>query len=116
MRELVTCLSCHRHVDLRADECPFCGHALEPTRVESPRGRLSRAALFGVAMIAPACGSSAEPVERPAYVEPADQGGEVVQSDPPPGPPDAGPALPPDPQPPPPNMPYGAPPMRTRLV
>ncbi|MEP6654411.1 MAG: hypothetical protein ABJA82_13705 [Myxococcales bacterium] len=51
MSHLVPCLSCHRHVSISDQNCPFCGLALSSEQrasapPELPRRRLGRAALF----------------------------------------------------------------------
>ncbi|HVZ70866.1 MAG TPA: hypothetical protein VHJ20_00710 [Polyangia bacterium] len=63
MSHLVPCLSCHRHVRVSEDACPFCGvERAAELRASSPpalpKRRLGRAALFtfGATLAAAACG------------------------------------------------------------
>jgi hypothetical protein len=63
MSHLVPCLSCHRHVLVVEERCPFCGAERSPElRASSPpalpKRRLGRAALFtfGATLVGGACG------------------------------------------------------------
>jgi hypothetical protein len=63
MSHLVPCLSCHRHVLVSEDRCPFCGAERSPELRAAappalPKRRLGRAALFtfGATLVGAACG------------------------------------------------------------
>jgi hypothetical protein len=63
MSHLVPCLSCHRHVLVAEDRCPFCGAERSPELRAAappalPKRRLGRAALFtfGATLVGAACG------------------------------------------------------------
>jgi hypothetical protein len=120
MTDLEPCPSCRRHVRIDETACPFCATALtagEPRTLK--RGRFSRAAVFaGAALVSTAAGCGGK------SKTPETGGGDVENAAIDAGPgeapvvPDAEPAVePPDdyydhPNP----MPYGAPPVRQRIV
>lgn len=120
MSDLRPCAGCRRHVSVTETACPFCGAPCEAEPVPTLRfGRISRAAMFaGAALASSACGGKKPPPETALTVEhneeeraaQADAG--VAESAPAPA--DAGMAPVAVPH----NvkMPYGAPPMRRRVV
>jgi hypothetical protein len=111
MRQLQPCSECQRHVASSETKCPFCGAAIvaEPART-LPLGRLSRAAVFaGAALATSACGGTkAKPADTTQTGNTGGSGSAQTET-----PPDAGPVTVPD------HMqakPYGAPPVRRRIV
>ncbi len=113
MSDLAPCPACRRHVRVDESACPFCASALPavPPRVLTP-GRLTRAAVFAGAIAGTAaCGGKTKPVDNTVENAAVDGGVDEQQ------PPDAAPYREPDYDPD--NnipMPYGAPPVRTRVV
>ena len=145
MNDLIACSTCHRHVAIDESTCPFCGVGLGRREPRPPvHGRLSRAAFFASATLAtaacssrskPEAGGSAQPVTQRVDATSIDAApvpdamvvdAAVVDAAPPDAPLDAGvrrrprvDAGVPEPRPidrPPNNMPYGAPPVRRRVV
>jgi hypothetical protein len=107
MTDLAPCPSCRRHVRIDERACPFCAAALPELapRTIARGGRLSRAAVFaGASLLTAACGGKAQPADPVVGNTAVDAGADQVA-------PDAEPyvdeAV---------KMPYGAPPMRTRVV
>lgn len=78
MTGLVSCNACRRHVREGATACPFCGAdvtgAVAPTIPRITRARLTRGAVYAVALAAAACGGP-EPAEGES------SGGEVVEAE-----------------------------------
>lgn len=115
MTKLHACSQCSRHIRVDETACPFCGSASAPRGGRGPvRAALLAGALAGASAVG--CGDA-----KPAVEDPAHTGNPTVvgQSDAmPANPVDAGQVEPPDrtydPNLPP--MPYGAPPMRKRMV
>jgi hypothetical protein len=79
MSHLVPCLSCHRHVRVAEDRCPFCGaeraaelRAAAPPAL--PKRRLGRAALFtfGATLASASCDSVTPPGDGGAAGSTAD--------------------------------------------
>lgn len=133
MSELRPCPECKRHIRLAETTCPFCEATIteRATPRKLPLGRLTRAAVFagalGTAAAATACGpaKSAEgPQNKPMQTTPdaqmpppppegvADAGAEP----PPPPPADAAAPIKREPPDHPIPKPYGAPPVRHRIV
>ncbi|MCB9570480.1 MAG: hypothetical protein H6709_00165 [Kofleriaceae bacterium] len=119
MSDLAPCPACHRHVRVDEPACPFCGGET-PAATPRPasRTRLSRAAVFAGAALA--AGGAATSAGCGGKAKPADDNTITIGN----SAPDAGVAEPPDAEPtrvdpdydhqiP---MPYGAPPVRQRLV
>jgi hypothetical protein len=120
MTRLLPCPSCHRHVRVDSQSCPFCAAAVafesEPPAPAPALGRLTRAAVFaGAALVSTAaagCGGSPTKVENPKVENVPDastEGGATAEAD------AAVPQVP-DVQDHQNAMPYGAPPARDRLV
>ncbi len=79
MSHLVPCSSCHRHVRVAEDRCPFCGAARaaelrEMAPAPLPKRRLGRAALFtfGATLATAACDSTTTPGDGGAAGSTAD--------------------------------------------
>jgi hypothetical protein len=79
MSHLVPCLSCHRHVRVAEDRCPFCGaeRAAELRAAAAPalpKRRLGRAALFtfGATLASASCDSTTTPSDGGAAGSTAD--------------------------------------------
>jgi hypothetical protein len=79
MSHLVPCMSCHRHVRVAEDRCPFCGaeraaelRAAAPPAL--PKRRLGRAALFtfGATLATASCDSTTTPGDGGAAGSTAD--------------------------------------------
>jgi hypothetical protein len=79
MSHLVPCVSCHRHVRVSEDQCPFCGvergaelRAAAPSPL--PKRRLGRAALFtfGATLATASCDSTTPPGDGGAAGSTAD--------------------------------------------
>jgi hypothetical protein len=114
MRSLRPCPSCRRHIRVEESACPFCATpvALSAAPVATPRGRLTRAAVFaaGAAIARTGCGSSKTETGGSPPPPPAQVDAEPIAAEP-----DAAPAVAPPAHH---NIPkpYGAPPARKRLV
>jgi hypothetical protein len=69
VRDLRVCPVCDRHVDVRERACPFCASALPPGRARRIvlAGRVSRAMVFGAALVA--CGDDPPAQPAPAPVQ-----------------------------------------------
>ena len=68
MQQLRPCPACARHVAVHEVACPFCATTLPPgaARNVALRGRLTRAAVFGAALAAGACGNKTNDAPKPA--------------------------------------------------
>lgn len=133
MAELHPCPECNRHIRATETACPFCAAAIThaPIARRLPIGRLTRAAVFASALAgtAAACGPSKPKTDTPQDKQ-QQMTPDAQAAAPTPGPADAGAAEPPPPAtadaatppppPPPPDhpipKPYGAPPVRNRIV
>ncbi len=113
--DLEPCPSCRRHVRIDEATCPFCAAAVpahEPRRITT--GRFTRAAVFaGASLATAACGGKTKGPEQEIQNASIDAGVDEA-----PAPDAAQPVEPVDPIEPiePMDMPYGAPPMRVRIV
>lgn len=75
--QLVPCTQCRRHVDAGESACPFCGCVVvERPRLASPRGKLTRAAVFSAALAG--CNSKQEP-PKPAPAPAQQQGSDDLE-------------------------------------
>jgi len=106
MLDLRPCTACQRHVAITEAACPFCSASLVEAAPRSmPLGRLSRAAVFvGATLATAACGGKAKPETN------VNTGSNTVQAV------DAGVEEPVHHETNPTPMPYGAPPVRRRVV
>ena len=116
MSDLAPCPACRRHVRIDEPACPFCSAALPAASPRTPGvGRFTRAAVFAGAIAGTAaCGGKSKPPDNNNnnLENVAVDGGVDEQQ-----PPDAAPYIEPDRDPD--NnipMPYGAPPVRARVV
>jgi hypothetical protein len=94
MTRLLPCPSCHRHVRVDSQSCPFCAAAVafesEPPAPAPALGRLTRAAVFaGAALVSTAAAGCEADAAVPQVPDVQDHQN---------------------------AMPYGAPPARDRLV